>query len=213
MFRNAASVSISGGQFNEVGRDQINLNFINNLQATVVSRPNEGSLVSNLSGSSKRKGLSAARAVQFQGCALSVERTLTIPRFAEVEIWLQAIAHLLDVSPVNLSALLCKEICELTVTVAFSRRAYLASRKLTVHPLLNRMITKRMEHCLETLRRVHAQMAKLPYGTISTWDRVGQVLLGWLLRDSRVPEDVLSICLELINEIELYGEYLGSLKS
>ncbi|KAH6902850.1 hypothetical protein BKA70DRAFT_1567361 [Coprinopsis sp. MPI-PUGE-AT-0042] len=48
---------------------------------------------------------------------------------------------------------------------------------------------------------------------IPNWLDVGRLLLGWLATNRREPEDILSIRMEILQEIELFGDFLGSLKS
>ncbi|KAH6908075.1 hypothetical protein BKA70DRAFT_1427320 [Coprinopsis sp. MPI-PUGE-AT-0042] len=55
--------------------------------------------------------------------------------------------------------------------------------------------------------------SKLPYTLIPNWLDVGRLFLSWLVASGREPEDILSIRLEIIAEIELLGDYLGCLKS
>ena len=134
------------------------------------------------------------------------------PHFAEVQVLLRVITHLLDAYPKSLLARLRKDVGELAATVAFCKRAYTASKPTMLYPLLNRQILKRIESCRDTLTRAHSRIAKLPYLSIPPWLEAGRILLGWFTSRNNEPDDILSIRLEIVEEIEALGNYLGSLK-
>ncbi|KAH6901282.1 hypothetical protein BKA70DRAFT_1523195 [Coprinopsis sp. MPI-PUGE-AT-0042] len=113
--------------------------------------------------------------------------------FLQAELLLRIIDQLLTSFPINLSGSLRQNLCELGTNLA--------------------QILRRMEQCAATLLRVHGRIAKLPYPSIPSWKDVGRLLLAWLLRNGQEPEDILSIRIEIIGEIEALGDFLGSLKS
>ncbi|KAH6902887.1 hypothetical protein BKA70DRAFT_1228592 [Coprinopsis sp. MPI-PUGE-AT-0042] len=208
MFDSASSVVISGGQVNDIRGNQIN--YITNVQVVLnEDKASTSSAPTNRSVPHVQEKFPPLAQIA-PGLASATGAT---PQFVQVELLLQTIIHLLDVLPPSLSSSLRSSSMELWTTVAFCKRAHFASRTMPVYPFLKREVTKRLERCTETLLRAHKRITKLPYTLIPNWLDVGRLFLSWLVASGREPEDILSIRLEIIAEIELLGDYLGCLKS
>ncbi|KAH6908068.1 hypothetical protein BKA70DRAFT_1400685 [Coprinopsis sp. MPI-PUGE-AT-0042] len=199
MLGGATTVVLSGEHFSEVGRDQIN---VTNLSQVFLLQPGLFTTGAMIPSPNTRE--------RYQH-PLRVELVVEPDPFTQVELLLQTINHLLASSPTKLSSSLRKNVCELSATVAFCKRAYFASRMTSISSLLRRDILKRMAQCATTLLRVHGRITKLPYPSIplASWKNVGQLILAWLANNGQEPEDILSIRIEVIGEIEALGDYLG----
>lgn len=215
MFANAASVAISGGQFNNSERDQVIFNVsIAHLEVTNASQPGGEiypapyTLSSSCLAQISRQARTQALSTNSASPSISTHRRL---RFDVVKELLQVTDHL-DVYPAKFSSLIRRDVSELGDAVAFCERAHRASKSTALFTLFNRQMVTRMEYCAETLKRVHSLISKLPYSSIPSWIETGLIVLGWFLDRDQIPDDIVAIRLELIKEIELLGADLGSLK-